>query len=253
MTTTQPRTSTEYISSQSQKVPRHLAIIMDGNGRWANSQGLPRLHGHRAGVENVRRTLKAVVARGIPILTLYAFSTENWNRPKSEVQGLLALIDRSLGSELPELDRQGVRLQHIGELAGLRNSTQKRVRQAIHQTRTNKRLVLNLAFNYGGRSEIMRAIKRIIDEGVDQEAVDEDMLSGYLYPAGQPDPDLIIRTGGELRLSNFLLWQAAYAELYSTATYWPDFDEKELQRALDQFAMRERRFGGVEPGAWMRP
>jgi len=245
MTTTHPRSDLHYASSNQQNIPRHLAIIMDGNGRWATSQGLPRLQGHRAGVENVRRTLKAVVARGISILTLYAFSTENWNRPEAEVQGLLALIDRSLIKELPELNRQGVRLQHIGELTGLRSSTQQKVKEAIHQTRSNQRLVLNLAFNYGGRAEIMHAIRKIMDDGIEQEQVDEKMLSSYLYTAGQPDPDLIIRTGGELRLSNFLLWQAAYAELYSTGTYWPDFDEIELQRALDHYNSRERRFGRI--------
>jgi undecaprenyl diphosphate synthase len=243
MNTTRQKARIETVSSRSQGVPHHLAIIMDGNGRWATSQGLPRLRGHRAGVENVRRTLKSVVARGISILTLYAFSTENWNRPEAEVQGLLALIDHSLQRELPELNRQGVRLQHIGELTGLRGSTRKKVKQAIHQTRANQRLVLNLAFNYGGRAEIMQAIRKIMLEKVDHEKVDEKMLSSYLYTAGQPDPDLIIRTGGELRLSNFLLWQAAYAELYSTGTYWPDFDENELQRALDQYSSRERRFG----------
>lgn len=228
-----------------QRNPRHLAIIMDGNGRWATSRGLPRLHGHRAGVENVRRTLKAVAARGIPTLTLYAFSTENWNRPDSEVRGLLALIDQSLQRELPELDRQGIRLQHIGELDGLKPSTQQNVIRAIQQTRSNRRLTLNLAFNYGGRAEITRAIRRILREGVEWKHVDEELLARYLYTAGQPDPDLIIRTGGELRLSNFLLWQAAYAELYSTQTFWPDFDETELQRALDHYAARDRRYGIV--------
>jgi undecaprenyl diphosphate synthase len=161
------------------------------------------------------------------------------------VRGLLSLIDRSLQRELPELDQQGVRLQHIGELNGLKAATQQSVRQAIDQTRTNDRLILNLAFNYGGRAEITRAIRKIIVNGHDQNEVSEELLSDYLYTAGQPDPDLIIRTGGELRLSNFLLWQAAYAELYSTHTFWPDFDELELERALAQFADRERRFGRV--------
>jgi undecaprenyl diphosphate synthase len=245
MNTTREKAPIGTVSSRSQDVPQHLAIIMDGNGRWATSQGLPRLQGHRAGVENVRRTLKSVVARGISILTLYAFSTENWSRPEAEVQGLLALIDHSLQRELPELNRQGVRLQHIGELTGLRSGTRKKVKQAIQQTRSNQRLVLNLAFNYGGRAEIMQAIRRIMLEEINHEQVDEKMLSNYLYTAGQPDPDLIIRTGGELRLSNFLLWQAAYAELYSTDTYWPDFDANELQRALDQYSTRERRYGKV--------
>jgi undecaprenyl diphosphate synthase len=237
LTNLQPNMNREF--------PQHVAIIMDGNGRWATERGLPRLHGHRAGVENVRRTLKAVAAKGIPFLTLYAFSTENWSRPASEVRGLLGLIDRSLERELPELDRQGVRLQHIGELEGLKRGTRQKVQQAIQQTRSNDRLILNLAFNYGGRSEITRAIRKIIVDGHDQDEVDEKLLSNYLYTAGQPDPDLIIRTGGELRLSNFLLWQAAYAELYSTKTYWPDFDDLELDRALAQFAARERRFGKV--------
>lgn len=234
----------KYNASQ-QFIPRHVGIIMDGNGRWATSQGLPRLQGHQAGVENIRRILKAVAARGIEILTLYAFSTENWLRPKAEVQGLIALIDRSLVQELPELNRQGVRLQHIGELNGLKSSTQHKVQQAILQTRSNRRLVLNLAFNYGGRAEITHAIRRIMQAGLEADQVDEKTLSGYLYTAGQPDPDLIIRTGGELRLSNFLLWQAAYAELYSTETYWPDFDENELQLALNHYASRDRRYGSL--------
>jgi undecaprenyl diphosphate synthase len=245
MTQAQQEVFTGRQSPSNGKLPQHIAIIMDGNGRWATSRGLPRLEGHRAGVENVRRTLNAVVAKGIPILTLYTFSTENWSRPPAEVRGLLALIDRSLRQELPELDRQGVRLQHIGELSGLKGDTRRSVLRAIQQTRSNNRLTLNLAFNYGGRAEITRAIKHIIVDGHDQGEIDEELLSEYLYTAGQPDPDLIIRTGGELRLSNFLLWQAAYAELYSTETYWPDFGERELNRALDHYAGRQRRFGKI--------
>ena len=216
---------------------------MDGNGRWAIARGLPRLAGHRAGVENLRGIITACVEFGIPYLTIYAFSTENWGRPREEVDGLLFILNEVLDKELDELNRQGVQLRHIGRLEGLSSLTQKKVREAMALTRNNQQLVLNVAFNYGGRDEIVYAIQQMLADGVRPEQVDTDLVSRYLFTAGQPDPDLIVRTAGELRISNFLLWQAAYAEYYAADVYWPDFNKEELRRALEQFARRERRLG----------
>jgi undecaprenyl diphosphate synthase len=228
-----------------EKLPTHVAIIMDGNGRWALSRGLPRLAGHRAGVENLRRIITACVEFGIPYLTIYAFSTENWGRPPEEVKGLLFILDEVLDRELAELHKQGVRLWHIGRLEGIAPSTQKKVRDAIERTKNNTRLTLNVAFNYGGRAEIVHAIQQMLADGVTAGQITEELIGRYLYTAGQPDPDLIIRTAGELRVSNFLLWQGAYAEYYAADVYWPDFDKEEFRRALEHFASRERRFGLV--------
>ena len=228
-----------------EKLPTHVAIIMDGNGRWALSRGLPRLAGHRAGVENLRRIITACVEFGIPYLTIYAFSTENWGRPPEEVKGLLFILDEVLDRELAELHKQGVRLWHIGRLEGIAPSTQKKVRDAIEMTKNNTRLTLNVAFNYGGRAEIVHAIQQMLADGVTAGQITEELIGRYLYTAGQPDPDLIIRTAGELRVSNFLLWQGAYAEYYAADVYWPDFDKEEFRRALEHFASRERRFGLV--------
>ena len=228
-----------------EKLPTHVAIIMDGNGRWALSRGLPRLAGHRAGVENLRRIITACVEFGIPYLTIYAFSTENWGRPPEEVKGLLFILDEVLDRELAELHKQGVRLWHIGRLEGIAPSTQKKVRDAIEMTKNNTRLTLNVAFNYGGRAEIIHAIQQMLADGVTAGQITEELIGRYLYTAGQPDPDLIIRTAGELRVSNFLLWQGAYAEYYAADVYWPDFDKEEFRRALEHFASRERRFGLV--------
>jgi undecaprenyl diphosphate synthase len=225
------------------KLPAHVAFIMDGNGRWAIARGLPRLAGHRAGVENLRRIITACVEFGIPYMTIYAFSTENWGRPPEEVRGLMFILDEVLERELAELHKQGVRLQHMGRLEGLAPSTQKKVRDAVELTKHNTRLTLNVAFNYGGRDEIVQAIRQMIYDEVDPEAVDEKLVGQYLYTAGQPDPDIVIRTAGELRISNFLLWQAAYAEYYAADVYWPDFDKAEFARALEQYAARERRYG----------
>jgi undecaprenyl diphosphate synthase len=218
---------------------------MDGNGRWAISRGKPRLAGHRAGVENLRRIITACVEFGVKHLTIYAFSTENWGRPPEEVQGLLFILDEVLEKELAELHKEGVQLHHIGRLEGLAPSTQKKVLDAIELTKDNQRLVLNVAFNYGGRDEIVHAIQQMLADGVKADEVDAELVSRYLFTAGQPDPDLIIRTAGELRISNFLLWQGAYAEYYAADVYWPDFDKEEFRRALEQFASRERRFGLV--------
>jgi undecaprenyl diphosphate synthase len=238
------------------KVPVHVAIIMDGNGRWAIARGLPRLAGHRAGVENLRRIIKACVEFGVSHLTIYAFSTENWGRPREEVDGLLFILNEVLDKELAELHSQGVQLRHIGRLEGLSPGTQKKVREAMALTRDNQRLVLNVAFNYGGRDEIVHAIQQMLADGVKAEDVDAELVSRYLFTAGQPDPDLIIRTAGELRISNFLLWQGAYAEYLAADVYWPDFDKEEFRRALAQFGQRERRYGlvadqlkaGAKPG-----
>jgi undecaprenyl diphosphate synthase len=225
------------------QVPYHLAIIMDGNGRWAKARGLPRLAGHRAGTENLRRTLKACVRHGIKILTIYAFSTENWGRPAEEVRGLMTILEQVIERELKELHEQGVRIRHIGRSDNVSPRLLKKIQKAVELTKNNNTLILNVAFNYGGRQEIIDAARRIMHEGIEPDKVDDALLSQYLYTAGQPDPDLIIRTSGEMRVSNFLIWQGAYAELYVTPTYWPDFNEDELQKALDHYAARERRFG----------
>lgn len=230
-----------------ERVPTHIAIIMDGNGRWALSRGLPRLAGHRAGTENLRRVIEACVEFGIRYLTIYAFSTENWGRPQEEVQGLLRILEDVIDKELQELHEQGVQLHHIGRLDRLNPVLREKVIQAVEFTRENTRLVLNVAFNYGGRDEIVCAIQRIIEDGVRPDDVTDDLVNRYLFTAGVPDPDLIIRTSGELRGSNFLIWQGAYSEWYFTPTYWPDFGRDELHKALHEFAHRERRYGGVQP------
>lgn len=228
------------------KIPVHVAIIMDGNGRWARQRGLPRLAGHRAGVENMRRVLRGAVELGVQVLTIYAFSTENWGRPQDEVHGLLDIIQQVLVREVPELHKNGVRLRHLGSLEGISEETREGVRRAIELTKDNDRITLNVAFNYGGRSEILDAIRRMITDQIPPERLDEALFSSYLYTAGLPDPDLIIRTAGEMRLSNFLIWQSAYAEYYSTPVFWPDFDKQELYNALLAFSQRQRRFGKLE-------
>lgn len=228
-------------------VPQHVGVIMDGNGRWARQRGLPRIAGHRAGTENLRRVLRAAAEFGIECLTIYAFSTENWGRPEREVRGLLSIFRRVIDQEVPKLHEEGVRLCHLGRIDGIPPDLRDRVREAIELTRDNDRLVVNVAFNYGGRAEIVDAVREIIADGVPYERVDEQLISSYLYTAEQPDPDLIIRTSGEMRLSNFLVWQAAYAEFYTTPTLWPDFGRDELYAALKDFDRRERRFG-VVPG-----
>jgi undecaprenyl diphosphate synthase len=225
------------------QVPYHLAIIMDGNGRWAKARGLPRLAGHRAGTENLRRILKACVSRGVKILTLYAFSTENWGRPVEEVRGLMSILEQVIERELEELNEQGVQIRHIGRIDGISPRLQKKIKRAVELTHHNTTLILNVALNYGGRQEIIDAVKHLIQDGVDPDAIDDALFNRYLYTAGQPDPDLIVRTSGELRVSNFLIWQGAYAEYYVTPTFWPDFDEHELDLALEHYASRERRFG----------
>jgi undecaprenyl diphosphate synthase len=231
-----------------EKIPAHVAIIMDGNGRWARARGLPRLAGHRAGVENLRRVIEACVEFGIQYLTIYAFSTENWDRPRAEVRGLINILEDVIDRELKELHENGVQLRHIGDLDPLRPELQEKVRHAIDLTSDNRKLVLNVAWNYGGRAEIVNAIQRMFVDGISEGEIDEELVSRYLFTADSPDPDLVIRTSGELRVSNFLIWQSAYAEWYITPTYWPDFGREELLQALRDYSQRERRFGRV-PGA----
>ena len=231
--------------SPTHQMPQHVAIIMDGNGRWALKRGLPRLAGHKAGTENLRRIIKACVEFGVGYLTIYAFSTENWGRPREEVIGLMRILEDVIDKELSELNSQGVQIRHLGRLDQLAPALQEKVMDAVETTRNNTKLVLNVAFNYGGRDEIVNAIQQMLRDGVQPETVTPDLVSKYLYTAGVPDPDLIIRTSGELRISNFLIWQAAYSEWYVTPTYWPDFGKEEFRKALDEFANRDRRYGKV--------
>jgi len=232
-------------TSSSSKIPTHVAIIMDGNGRWALSRGLPRLVGHRAGTENLRRIIRACVEFGVKYLTIYAFSTENWGRPREEIDGLMHILEDVIDKELAELNQEGVQLRHIGRLERLDPKIQEKVLHAIELTKNNQRLILSVAFNYGGRDEIICAIRKMIKDGIEPDAVNEELVNHYLFTAGVPDPDLIIRTSGELRISNFLIWQAAYSEWYVTPTYWPDFNKEEFRKALDTYAQRDRRFGGL--------
>ena len=231
------------------QVPTHVAIIMDGNGRWALKRGLPRLAGHRAGTENLRRIITACVEFGVKFLTIYAFSTENWGRPREEVQGLMHILEDVIDKELAELHKEGVQLRHIGRLERLDPKLQEKVLAAVELTKNNSRLTLNVAFNYGGRDELVCAVQKIITDGVKSDEVNVDMINRYLFTAGVPDPDLIIRTSGELRVSNFLIWQSAYSEWYVTPTYWPDFSKEEFRKALDAYARRDRRYGGLSQDA----
>jgi undecaprenyl diphosphate synthase len=218
---------------------------MDGNGRWAASRGLPRLMGHRAGTENLRRVIRACVEFGVQYLTIYAFSTENWGRPKEEVDGLLHILEDVIDRELNELHEEGVQLRHIGHLEVLAPSLRTKVLNSIELTRNNDRLVLSLAFNYGGRDEIVCAIREIIAKQLSPDEITAEVVSQHLFTAGIPDPDLIIRTSGEMRISNFLIWQGAYSEWYFTNNFWPDFDREELYKALVDYGQRNRRYGRV--------
>lgn len=225
-------------------LPNHIAIIMDGNGRWARRHRLPRIEGHRAGMKAARRTVEYLAKRGLRFLTLFAFSTENWNRPRREVRGLIRLLEESLDRELPNLRNRDVRLRHLGKLDGLPRQLQEKIHRALKQTSGNQGMTLCLAFNYGGRTEILEATRRIVEKGIKPEEIDEDLFGRHLYTAGLPDVDLVIRTSGELRLSNFLLWQTAYSEFYFSPVLWPDFNEEEIEKALLSFSQRQRRFGG---------
>jgi undecaprenyl diphosphate synthase len=230
-------------------VPRHIAIIMDGNGRWAAERGLPRVEGHRRGVESVRRTVEAALELGIAYLTLFSFSSENWTRPKQEISDLFGLLRRFIRRDLADLHKNGVRIRVIGTRAGLETDLLRMIDDAIELTKNNTALNLTVAFNYGARDEIVRAARRIAEAAangsVDPAAVTEERFASFLDTAGIPDPDLLIRTSGELRLSNFLLWQLAYAEFVFVNTYWPDFSREQLEAALTEYHRRSRRFGGT--------
>ena len=231
-------------------LPQHVAVIMDGNGRWANARGLSRQQGHRTGAERIRCVLERFAEHRIPVLTLFAFSTENWGRPRGEVDYLLRLAGRVIDRELNALDEAGIRLCHLGDPSPLPRVLRRKVEQAIERTAGNDRMTVNLAFNYGGRSDIVQAVRRLVAEGAAPAEVTAEAIASRLATAGLPDPDLLIRTGGERRLSNFLVWQAAYAEYYFTPTLWPDFGPEEVDQALLEFSRRRRRFGLVpENGA----
>jgi len=229
------------------RLPQHVAIIMDGNGRWAKRRGLPRLAGHKQGATNAQRVVEIFTEYRIPYLTLYAFSTENWNRPQVEVKGLFQLLEKKLDEEVKFAQEKGIKIRHLGKLDGLSPEIQHRIKQALELTQNNTGMTISLAFNYGGRDEIVEVMRRLILSGIPAQNIDESIVSQYLYTAGIPDPDLIIRTGGESRLSNFLTWQAAYAEIYFTPVLWPDFDRKEIDKALIFYRQRQRRFGSVAP------
>lgn len=231
--------------TQANHPPRHVAIIMDGNGRWANERGLPRLAGHKAGGENIRPVAGLFAGHGVRYLTLYAFSTENWRRPGAEVSGLLGLLGRKIDQETQAFHRDNVRLVHLGRPDRMSRRTRQKVEAAVELTRNNTGLTLCLAFDYGGRDEIVQAARRIVGAGLSSDSIDEAMFEGYLYSAGIPDPDLLIRTGGDSRVSNFLLWQVAYSELYFTPVLWPDFGREEIEKALSEYRRRQRRFGRV--------
>jgi undecaprenyl diphosphate synthase len=220
---------------------------MDGNGRWARARGRSRLAGHRAGTENLRRVIERFADYGVQYLTLYAFSTENWSRPKPEVRGLMRILSHYLKRETKHLHKNGIRLLHLGNLEVLDTKLQRQVLDSIELTRNNRRMTLSIAFNYGGRSEIVNAVRRIVADGIPPERIDESLFTEYLSTAALPDPDLIIRTAGEMRISNFLLWQGYYAELSFIPVYWPDFDSQHIDEALLAYTRCNRRFGGLLP------
>lgn len=226
-----------------EKVPNHVAIIMDGNGRWAKSQGQDRIYGHLSGVRSVRESLEAARELGVKYLTLYAFSTENWNRPKEEVAALMDLLVKTIVGEIDELDANGVRLEAIGDLEHLPESCKKELQRGIERTKNNQEITLILALSYSSRWEIIEAIKGMINSGVKAEEVNEELIHNYLSTHDFPDPELMIRTSGEQRISNFLLWQLAYSELYFTDTFWPEFRKNDFFEAIAEFQSRERRFG----------
>ena len=225
--------------------PQHVAIIMDGNGRWANNRGLPRLVGHEAGGKNIRPVVKIFADYGVKYLTLYAFSTENWNRPRVEVAGLLSLLGKKIDQETQTFHQENIRLVHLGRLDNLSKRLKEKVKAALELTKNNTGLTLCLAFDYGGRDEIVQAARRMASAGIPGDNIDESVLTRYLYSPDIPDPDLVIRTGGETRLSNFLLWQAAYSELYFTPVLWPDFGHKDVEEAFSEYKRRQRRFGRI--------
>ena len=236
-------------TAASAKIPRHIAIIMDGNGRWAKERGWPRLTGHEQGAHSVERVSEACIAEGVEFLTLYAFSTENWKRPAHEVSGLMMLLERFLAEKVAMMNENGVRLATIGRTSDLPAPVRRRLDRAIAETAHNTKLTLTLALNYGGRDEIVDAVRSIAGEvksgALDPSAIDAGTLSSHLYTAGMPDPDLLIRTSGEMRISNFLLWQLSYTEIHVTPTLWPDFGSGDLRAAIADYQARDRRYGGA--------
>ncbi|MEG2353257.1 MAG: isoprenyl transferase [Clostridium sp.] len=240
----------EGIILDENNIPKHIGIIMDGNGRWAKSKGLPRTAGHKVGVETIREILVDCNKLGVKYLTIYAFSTENWRRPKEEVNTLMGLLIQYLRKELKEINNQGVVIKTIGEFSGLPELCRKEIREAEEKTKDNKGLTFNIALNYGGRDEIVHAVKELYKDikvgNIEEKDISKAVFEKYLYTAGMPDPDIIIRTSGEQRLSNFLPWQAAYSELWFTDIYWPDFKKETLREAIYDYQNRERRFGGIK-------
>jgi undecaprenyl diphosphate synthase len=234
-------------------VPQHIAIIMDGNGRWARQRNLPRVAGHRAGAENIRRIVESSIRFGVKYLTLYAFSTENWNRPAEEVSALMTILGEVLERETPKLHAEGVRINHLGRLDGMSANLQKGILEATEKTRNNTRLTLNVCFNYGGRLEIVDAVRKIVAKGIPVEEICEETISRHLYNIEIPDPDLIIRTAGEQRLSNYLIWQAAYSEYWFTPLNWPDFGKDEYLKSIKEYAVRLRKFGKTSDQVQAKP
>jgi undecaprenyl diphosphate synthase len=232
-------------AKKSPRFPTHIAIIMDGNGRWAQKRGLPRLEGHKAGVKNLRSVIDYFARLGLKYLTLYGFSTENWKRPQEEIDGLLNLLEESVEKETDSLHQNDIRIRHLGRRQKLPTGLQQAIVEAVALTRDNRGMTVSFAFDYGGRAEIVDAARKIVAEKVPAEQIDERLFDKYLYTAGLPEVDLVIRTAGELRISNFLIWQAAYSEYYFTDVLWPDFDTKEIDQALLAYSGRQRRFGAL--------
>ena len=239
--------SPQTAPTQGVDVPVHVAFIMDGNGRWAQKQGLPRIAGHEVGVKCIQGVLETLEPMGVKFVTIYAFSTENWARPQEEVEGIMDIFSEAVASQTQELHEKNVRIVHVGKSENMGSELRDSVAEAQRLTSNNTGITLNIAFDYGGRAEILEAVRRIIKDGLSPDAIDEDLFSQYLFTAHSPDPDLIIRTGGEQRISNFLLWQSAYSEIYHTPTLWPDLDAAELVQVLETFSNRRRRYGGLNP------
>jgi len=226
-------------------LPNHVAIVPDGNGRWAEQRGLPRIEGHQAGAENMRRMVEYLSEYPIKYLTLYGFSTENWSRPEEEVGGLFQILEEFINKYAEEIHKKSIKLRHLGRIGELPPNLQETIKEAVALTKDNTRMTLSVAFNYGGRAEILDAVRRLIAKGTPAEKIDEKLFNSYLYTVGLPEVDLLIRTGDELRLSNFLIWQTAYSEYYFTKVLWPDFGKKDINKALLSYSQRQRRFGGL--------
>mgnify|MGYP001157199194 FL=1 len=228
-----------------EKVPSHVAVIMDGNGRWASEQGLPRSQGHEVGTQNLRRVIKCFAEYKVKYLTLYAFSTENWSRPQSEVSMLFDLLAQSIVEETPKLNSDGVQIRHIGRFDTIPSELGKSIQESIELTKANQTMILTIAFNYGGRTEIIDAVKNIVRQKIHPDEINEETFPTFLYDSQLPDPDLIIRTAGEMRISNFLIWQSAYSEYYSSSVLWPDFEDAEIKKALYSYSNRHRKYGTI--------